>query len=231
MDNPGGRRTGRARGGGIIPRMRVVIACPGPSLRDSRLYTERHLEPRDEVVIAVNRAVCAVRAHWWVALDPATVSLYRDQACPALPATPGDPAPDFIPRLLYSHDAPRGWLENPENSSLLAGGLSVEQISRAWGPPPETPPPATMFSVLGAIVLGAWCIGFGRNGDRRPGERVIELHGADMRGEEDYRGFIGGNRTPERWAHETRRLDGMEEWLMRRGIRLERAPTVQEAAR
>lgn len=197
---------------------RIAIVCPGPSLAQCN-HPEWFADYAQ--VIAVNRAVTAVRADWWAALDSQTVDRFQWNAMRA-PERLGLERRER-PRLFYSLQMPRAWRE--ANADLLRDGLPLEDASRVWGPGAHEPPPGvSMFTMLSAIVLAVYLRT--QSHLRKFNVESIDLWGADLAGETDFTGDVGGNRGADRWNAERGRLEMLLEWAAVKcpGVEVRRCP-------
>jgi len=177
--------------------MDAAILCPGPTLarHDPRQWEDAG------VVIAVNRAAEDFACDWWAVLDAEVFGNH-------LLAPPKTKRP----RLLM-FDISFDRLMSPGGEfSHLAGEMRKHQITRTsvlatMGPPQSW----ATYTACAALVLAAW-IGAGR----------IDVYGADMEGDRDFKGDAGRRRDCKRWTQEREHWQLITQWLEGRNVRVER---------
>lgn len=177
--------------------MNLAILSCGPSLKTFLEKPVKH-----DRYMGVNRAVEAFPCDCWVGLDPYTFSSITPQGRP----------------VIFTSD-------NVDARHPIAGGTIVRRDGRTFakvkglgtlGSTPWRKWSGVYALMVGALVLGA---------------KRLTLYGYDMAGHQFWDGMPVYRRSfqpqPQmmesvRWRHERLYFDSVVEWLIRRGIEVER---------
>jgi hypothetical protein len=186
--------------------MKVALLCPGPSLP---LFEGRAAQY--DQVLAVNRAVLAFPADFWVMLDAEAFRLAREVM--QRPSWP----PERLPVLVsWGDQHVERCSRYPEARQLPFVPVEYSWLPHEWQPDgAEHPTPLLWdsFSGTAALVLA-----------RRQGAVEIDAYGVDWSGLVDWDGKADPNSTrgEERWAREQSLWQDLTTLFARDGIRVRR---------
>jgi hypothetical protein len=177
--------------------MNLAILSPGPSLQR---FVDNPVE--HDGYIGVNRAVEAHRCHWWVGVDPHAFYDAKPIGKPVIFTSDNTDAKEPIPE---------GYIvvRDKEAFSGIKDLCTLGSTPwRRWS--------GVYALMIGALVLKA---------------KRLTLYGYDMTGHLFWdgtwvytRSFVPPPPTMEdvRWQHERKYFNSVREWLIRRGVEVER---------